>query len=197
MFVRRASDKALQDSSLNELFNRLKFSGNNNHQPQVSNKASAINESNSKKSDNTVPLEISHQRQGSNSSNDNRDSTATPLRSSGGKERGRLDKSHSTPAYDLTESDDDFIEKKFEAALDEHHKQQQRSRAAAWAANGNSSSLHKTDSRYFDSAEESEEHEKMMTPKPAPDDRELDRSRVIGNVARKIIDIEKNLYNKR
>ncbi|OXU26706.1 hypothetical protein TSAR_000117 [Trichomalopsis sarcophagae] len=171
-------------------------SGNTNHQPQASDKASASNESNSKKSDNTVPLEVSHQRQSSNSSNDNRDSTTAPLRSSGGKERGRLDKSHSTPAYDLTESDDDFIEKKFEAALDEHHKQQQRTRAAAGTANGNSSSFYKTDSRYFDSAEESEEHEKMITPKPVADDRELDRTRVIGNVARKIIDIEKNLHNK-
>lgn len=107
------------------------------------------------------------------------------------KERGRLDKSHSTPAYDLTESDEDFIEKKFEAALDEHHKQQQRSRTRY----SNSSNSNKTDSRLFDSIEDLEEHGKPLNCNIKNHD--LDNSKIIGNVAKKISDFEKNLQNKR
>ncbi|XP_023248126.1 uncharacterized protein LOC106642128 isoform X3 [Copidosoma floridanum] len=102
------------------------------------------------------------------------------------KERGRLDKSFSTPAYDLTESDDDFIEKKFEAALDEHHKQQLQARAAA----GKSENSAKTDSRLFDSVEDLEEHGRPIVPDfPVP------KVIGIGNVARKISDFERNLNN--
>ena len=134
----------------------------------------------------------------SSSAIDIKESTVVgPTRNSSGKERGRLDKSHSTPAYDFTESDDDFIEKKFEAALDEHYKQQQQQkiRVDSSSSNSISSSSNKTDSRLFDSVEDLEEHEKMTTPKCANDDRS--RPRLIGNVARKIIDIEKNLQIKR
>lgn len=107
--------------------------------------------------------------------------------------RGRscLEKSHSMPAYDPTESDDDFIEKKFEAALDEHHKQQQRSRAR----NSDSNSSNKTDSRLFDSIEDLEEHgESLMRTINDPD---LDTSKIIGNVAKKINEFEKNLQSRR
>ncbi|KAJ8673001.1 hypothetical protein QAD02_004262 [Eretmocerus hayati] len=122
----------------------------------------------------------------SDSVSDVRETAASPSR--GGKERGRLDKSHSTPAYDLTESDDDFIERKFEAALDEHLKQQQQARAAVAGSS-------KTDSKLFDSVEDLDEHlNRPLTPKSVVE--ELDIDGIVGNVAKKISDIEKNINHK-
>ncbi|KAL7295304.1 hypothetical protein TKK_0011338 [Trichogramma kaykai] len=116
---------------------------------------------------------------------------------SSSKERGRLDKSHSTPAYDLTESDDDFLERKFEAALDEHHKQQLQQRSRNDSSPGShASSFNKSDSRVFDSTDDLEEFDKVISPSPAKEQLEHSiKTRGVGNVARKIIDIEKNLQN--
>ena len=153
-----------------------------------------------KDSDINVPSkEQQNQRDATCSNSSDNKSSATPCVLNS-KERGRLDKSHSTPAYDLTESDDDFLERKFEAALDEHHKQQlqQRSRAASSASSYRSGS-NKTDSRVFDSTEDLEEIDKMSPQKSSKNEnREKvdDCPRLLGNVARKIIDIEKSLQNK-
>ncbi|XP_058790907.1 uncharacterized protein LOC131664065 isoform X2 [Phymastichus coffea] len=185
----------LNSDSCGKQLQRGVDSGNNNSQSQTINKATINSESNNKSSDSSVPSEETHRQQGWSSSpvRDNNEPPTVPARSSVNKERGRLDKSHSTPAYDLTESDDDFLEKKFEAALDEHHKEQQKSRAAA-AINGSNSRFYKTDSHFFDSTEDLEVIEKTFVEKPSSNDRE--RTRLVGNVAKRINDIEKHIHNK-
>ncbi|CAB0043701.1 unnamed protein product [Trichogramma brassicae] len=161
--------------------------------------ATASNDESPKPRDNIVLSEKESGRIEDGSDDRRRASPAatSSIPNSSSKERGRLDKSHSTPAYDLTESDDDFLERKFEAALDEHHKQQlqQRSRNDS-SPSSHASSFNKSDSRVFDSTDDLEEFDKVISPSPAKEQLEHSvKTRGVGNVARKIIDIEKNLQN--
>lgn len=93
------------------------------------------------------------------------------------KERGKLDKSYSTPAYDLTEND--FVERKL-ATIESHSK-------LSLASNASSCSLNKTESfRNDEIVVDNVDIKKLESPI---------ESESIGNVAEKINKIEKNLRN--
>ncbi|XP_046471196.1 serine-rich adhesin for platelets [Neodiprion pinetum] len=98
------------------------------------------------------------------------------------RERGKLDKSYSTPAYDLTEND--FVERKL-ATIESHSK-------LSLISNASSCSSNKTESFPGDGIIINDVNKKLdNTDKNSPN---IDTQN-IGSVAQKINDFEKNIRN--
>lgn len=98
------------------------------------------------------------------------------------KERGKLDKSYSTPAYDLTEND--FVERKL-ATIESHSK-------LSLTSNTSSCSLNKTESFTSDGVINNDVIKKLDSTGQTVSNLQTES---IGNVAQKINNIEKNIRN--
>jgi hypothetical protein len=92
---------------------------------------------------------------------------------------------------------DNIIEKKFKIALDEHYKQQQKTKSVS--INNKNNSLNKTELYPLNFTEDLVKYEKKQMSNCTINDQEIGvtQTQIIGNVARKIINIEKNIHNKR
>ncbi|XP_015591697.1 uncharacterized protein LOC107266083 isoform X2 [Cephus cinctus] len=136
---------------------------------------------NANASEQTVPSEFRHDT--SNTADDKVTKSNEP--STHHKERGKLDKSYSTPAYDLTENE--FVERKL-ATIESHSK---LSLASSGSRNASSTSLNKTETRSSEGYLENEN-------KIVDDNKEVEGDDIadlgsVGNVAQKISNIEKSI----